>query len=126
MKRIDLHADALLDRARAGTLRPGERTWLDRHCQSCAACALELRIVEDGLHARGPTVQDDARGWAAVDAVLGGGVELAPAAPSLYAPRSRSRSAGRAGRVRAGRAVALSFLGLFVTSAAAAFFTGAA
>ncbi len=125
MKRIDLHDDVLLDCARRGTLSPAQEQRLLAHCRSCAACALELGWIEDGLHAAAPNAEDHARGRAAVDAVLGLGVGASewPRTQSAPAPVARGR-AGGAG-MRFSSAAALALLGLCMSSAAAAFFTGA-
>ena len=122
MRRVDLHDDTLLDSARRGTLSDSQRARLITHCRSCAACALELGWIEDGLHARVPLAGDRARGLAAVDAVLGVGMSAQVEARAA----SVSRAAPRSGRMSVRRAAALAFLGLFISSAAAAFFTGAA
>jgi hypothetical protein len=115
MSRIDLHVDGLMDRARQGSLDAPDCRRLLAHCERCDACSIELRWIEDGLHARDPSAGDRALGTAIVDALLGSGD---PSGAPSRDPRPRPR------RRRALHTAVLAFAGMLAASAAAALYTG--
>lgn len=105
----DLHPEAVLDRLRAGDLRPGDREMLDEHTARCATCALELAVLGDfeaeGAPRQGDAARIDALTQATMDALaagaLAGGGEIPPLAtprpaPPIAAPRRWTLSAAAA------------------------------
>jgi hypothetical protein len=113
MTRVDLHDEALLDHARAGTLTADARARLMKHCKACAACATELAWIEDKLHMSAPTSDDRARAQLAVAALLG------PRAQAVVSKQPAPRTG-----IRVRRMVGLAASYLLFAGAAAAMYTG--
>lgn len=117
MNRVDLHPEQLFDHLRDGSIKPDEYELLQAHCELCAPCRLELRLVFEPMGAPLPDRDDRALGMAIVDRMLHSPVRApsAPAskiAPADADPASDKRVRARVSAFQRGRSAAFIAAGI--------------
>jgi TolA-binding protein len=70
VNRVDLHPEQLFDHLRDGSIKPDEYGLLSAHCEICAPCRLEFRLVFEPMGAPMPDREDRALAMAVVDRML--------------------------------------------------------
>ena len=104
---VGLHPEELLDRSAHGTLTPAERTMLEAHLATCAACRFELSVRDDfALDLEAPAGRISGSVAEALGRINGEAPPPPPAPPPVYEPaaivpisKRRIAAAGRSRRL---------------------------